>query len=285
LKTSVTLTLQRKDHREPFDVKLTRESMQVKTVKFMKDDDIGYLRISVFGEHTVEYLRAAIESLKREIGEDRLKGFVLDLRNDPGGLVDQAVGVCDSFLDRGEILSIRGRNSEDVQRWDAHHGDLAKGKPLVVLINGGSASASEIVAGALQDQKRATLIGTRSFGKGSVQTVIPIGDGAALRLTTARYYTPSGRSIQAKGIEPDIKVLEAVPDGLKGMDEAMGEASLRGHLTNDKGEDLSASQAYVAPNPEKDTQLIAGLDFIHGQRRGATEAAGGEPTKPAASRN
>ena len=203
---------------------------------------------------------------------------MLDLRNDPGGLLDQAVGVCDTFLDKGEIVSTRGRNPEDTKRWDARHSDITKGKRLVVLINGGSASASEIVAGALQDHKRATLLGTRSFGKGSVQTIIPVGNDAAIRLTTARYYTPSGRSIQAKGIEPDIKVLEAVPDDLKGKDEAKGEASLRGHLSNDKGEDLSASQAYVASDPAKDTQLMAALDLLRGKAITKTEPAS-EPPK------
>src|ERR1019366_9206174 len=165
--------------------------------------------------------------LKREIGNlttqigDKLKGFVIDLRNNPGGLLEEAVTVSDTFLERGEIVSTRGRNAEETQRRAAHPGDLTKGKPLIVLINGGSASASEIVAGALQDHKRATLVGTRSFGKGSGQTIIPLGAGnGALRLTTARYFTPSGHSIQAKGIEPDIKVLQEVPDDLKARTDA-----------------------------------------------------------------
>ena len=155
------------------------------------------------------------------------------MRNNPGGLLDQSIDVVNSFIDRGEIVSTRGRTADETQRFDAKPGgDLSGGKPLVVLINGGSASASEIVSGALQDHKRATLIGTRSFGKGSVQTIMPLGENGALRLTTARYYTPSGRSIQAKGIEPDIKVLEDVPDDLKGKDDMKGEASLKGHLAN-----------------------------------------------------
>jgi carboxyl-terminal processing protease len=279
VKTSVKLTIVRKDRKDPLELKLTREIIQVKSVKFHQEDDVGYVQITQFNEQTTENLRNALDSLKKDVGDDKLKGYVLDLRNDPGGLLDQAIGVCDTFLDKGEIVSTRGRNPEDTKRWDARHSDVTKGKRLVVLINGGSASASEIVAGALQDHKRATLLGTRSFGKGSVQTIIPVGNDAAIRLTTARYYTPSGRSIQAKGIEPDIKVLEAIPDDLKGKDEAKGEASLRGHLSNDKGEDLSASQAYVATDPTKDTQLIAALDLLRGKAITKTEPATSEPPK------
>jgi carboxyl-terminal processing protease len=279
VKTSVKLTIVRKDRKDPLELKLTREIIQVKSVKFRQEDDVGYVQITQFNEQTTENLRNALDSLKKDVGEDKLKGYVLDLRNDPGGLLDQAIGVCDTFLDKGEIVSTRGRNPEDTKRWDARHSDVTKGKRLVVLINGGSASASEIVAGALQDHKRATLLGTRSFGKGSVQTIIPVGNDAAIRLTTARYYTPSGRSIQAKGIEPDIKVLEAIPDELKGKDEAKGEASLRGHLSNDKGEDLSASQAYVATDPAKDTQLTAALDLLRGKAITKTEPATSEPPK------
>jgi carboxyl-terminal processing protease len=279
VKTSVKLTIVRKDRKDPLELKLTREIIQVKSVKFHQEDDVGYVQITQFNEQTTENLRNALDSLKKDVGEDKLKGYVLDLRNDPGGLLDQAIGVCDTFLDKGEIVSTRGRNPEDTKRWDARHSDVTKGKRLVVLINGGSASASEIVAGALQDHKRATLLGTRSFGKGSVQTIIPVGNDAAIRLTTARYYTPSGRSIQAKGIEPDIKVLVAIPDELKGKDEAKGEASLRGHLSNDKGEDLSASQAYVATDPAKDTQLTAALDLLRGKAITKTEPATSEPPK------
>jgi carboxyl-terminal processing protease len=172
-----------------------------------------YLRVTQFTEQTYEALRAAIKEITNEVGPDKLTGYVLDLRNNPGGLLDQAIMVSDAFLERGEIVSTRGRNAEETQRFNAKAGDLAKGKPVVVLINGGSASASEIVAGALQDHKRATVMGTRSFGKGSVQTIIPLGGNGALRLTAARYYTPSGRSIQAKGIEPDQEVLQEVRDG------------------------------------------------------------------------
>jgi carboxyl-terminal processing protease len=277
VKTSVKLTIVRKDRKEPLELKLTREIIQVKSVKFRQEDDVGYVQITQFNEQTTENLRNALDSLKKEVGEDKLKGYVIDLRNDPGGLLDQAVSVCDTFLDKGEIVSTRGRNAEDIKRWDARHSDVTRGKRLVVLINGGSASASEIVAGALQDHKRATLLGTRSFGKGSVQTIIPVGNDAAIQLTTARYYTPSGRSIQAKGIEPDIKVLEAIPDELKSKDETKGEASLRGHLSNDKGEDLSASQAYVATDPAKDTQLIAALDLLRGKTITKTEPESDPP--------
>ena len=277
VKTSVKLTILRKDRKDTLELNLTREVIEVKSVKFRQEEDVGYIQITQFNEQTTENLRNALDSLKKDVGDDKLKGYVLDLRNDPGGLLDQAVGVCDTFLDKGEIVSTRGRNPEDTKRWGARHSDITKGKRLVVLINGGSASASEIVAGALQDHKRATLLGTRSFGKGSVQTVIPVGNDAAIRLTTARYYTPLGRSIQAKGIEPDIKVLEVIPDDLKGKDETKGEASLRGHLSNDKGEDLSASQAYVASDPAKDTQLMAALDLLRGKAITKTEPASDPP--------
>jgi len=174
--------------------------------------------------------------------------------------------VVNSFVDKGEIVSTRGRTPDETQRFDAKPGgDFSGGKPLVVLINGGSASASEIVSGALQDHKRATLIGTRSFGKGSVQTIMPLGQQGALRLTTARYYTPSGRSIQAKGIEPDIRVLEDVPDDLKGKDDMKGEASLKGHLTNG-AEDTTGSQAYVPPDQKDDKQLKAAIDLLNGAK-------------------
>ena len=193
-----------------------------------------------------------------------LKGFVVDLRNNPGGLLDQAISVSDAFLEKGEIVSTRGRNAEETQRFNARAGDLAKGKPIIVMVNGGSASASEIVAGALQDHKRATVIGTRSFGKGSVQTIIPLGAGnGALRLTTARYYTPSGKSIQAKGIVPDIEVLQDVPEELKARTDTKGESSLRGHLKAD-GEEQTGSQSYIPPDPKDDKALKQALDLIRG---------------------
>ena len=186
-----------------------------------------------------------------------------------------------AFIDHGEIVSTRGRNADETQRYNARPGyDLSHGKPLVVLVNGGSASASEIVAGALQDHKRATIVGTRSFGKGSVQTIIPLGQNGALRLTTARYYTPSGRSIQAKGIEPEDVVLEDVPDDLKGKDDTKGEASLKGHLLNGAATDeKQGSQAYVPPDVKNDKQLIAALDLLHGVDIKAMTA--GDATKAA----
>ena len=185
--------------------------------------DIGYIRITSFNEQTTDGLKKAIADISKQIPPDKLAGYVVDLRNNPGGLLDQAVSVSSAFMTRGEVVSTRGRTSEETQRFTARGGDLTKGKPLVVLINGGSASASEIVAGALHDHKRATLIGTRSFGKGSVQTIIPLGAGnGALALTTARYFTPSGRSIQAQGITPDIEVLQDVPDELKTRAETEG---------------------------------------------------------------
>ena len=219
-----------------------------------------------------------MQKFQNDIPKDKLKGYILDLRNNPGGLLDQSIAVVNAFLDHGEIVSTRGRNADETMRYNARPGDLSQGKPLVVLINGGSASASEIVAGALQDHKRATIIGTRSFGKGSVQTIIPLGqNNGALRLTTARYYTPSGRSIQAQGIEPDMIVMEDVPADLKGRDDTKGEASLKGHLLNGDDEE-HGSQAYVPPDPKNDKQLIAAEDFLRGVNK-AMNKAGNEPAK------
>ncbi|HLJ52962.1 MAG TPA: S41 family peptidase, partial [Rhizomicrobium sp.] len=210
--SKITLTILRTTDKatakKPFDVTLTRAVVAVDEVTWHRNGDIGYIRMPGFNENTASGFENAVRDLKRQIGPG-LKGYVLDLRNNPGGLLDQAISVSNAFLNKGEIVSTRGRNSDETQRFNARPGgDLTGGKPLIVLVNGGSASASEIVAGALQDHKRATLVGTRSFGKGSVQTIIPLGTGnGALALTTARYFTPSGRSIQAKGIAPDIEVL------------------------------------------------------------------------------
>jgi carboxyl-terminal processing protease len=271
INSSVKLTIQRKEAKDPIEVSLTRETIRIRPVRARAEGgDIGYLRVTQFNEQTYENLRTSIDKLTSEIGADKLKGFVVDLRNNPGGLLDQAIMVSDAFLDRGEIVSTRSRNAEDTQRFSAKAGDLTKGKPVVVLINGGSASASEIVAGALQDHKRATIMGTRSFGKGSVQTIIPLGGNGAVRLTTARYFTPAGRSIQAKGIDPDQEILQEIPDELKGKDETKGEAGLRGHLKNggDK-EERGGSSAYVPPDPAKDKQLIAAFEHLRGVRKGA----------------
>jgi carboxyl-terminal processing protease len=270
LNSTVRLKVKRKEKAEPFEVSLTRDTIRIKPVRARNEGgDLGYLRITQFNEQTYENLKSAIEKLSAEIGQEKLKGYVIDLRNNPGGLLDQAVMVSDAFLERGEIVSTRGRNAEETQRFTAKAGDLTKGKPLIVVINGGSASASEIVAGALQDHKRATVVGTRSFGKGSVQTIIPLGGNGAVRLTTARYYTPSGRSIQAKGIEPDQEILQEVPDELKGKDETKGEAGLRGHLKNDKDE-RGGSSAYVPTDPAKDKQLMAAFDLLRGIQKGAS---------------
>jgi carboxyl-terminal processing protease len=263
--TKIKLTIIRKGQDKPIEVTIARELIRVKSVRsHAEGDDVGYIRITQFSEQTTEGLKKAISDLTSQLGSDKLKGFVIDLRNNPGGLLDQAISVSDAFLDKGEIVSTRGRNAEETQRFNAHAGDLTKGKPVIVLINGGSASASEIVAGALQDQKRATLVGTRSFGKGSVQTIMPLGaDNGALRLTTARYFTPSGRSIQAKGIEPDIKVLQEVPSDLKARTDAEGEASLRGHLKAE-GSEESGSQSYVPTDEKDDRALKEAFDLLRG---------------------
>ena len=294
--SAVVLKIARGTKKDLKDYKITRAVIEVQSVRgHVEDGDIGYIRITQFTEKTASGLRTTMTKLKSEIPADKLKGYILDLRNNPGGLLDQSIEVVNDFIDKGEIVSTRGRNPDDAQRFSARPGDdLSDGKPLVVLINGGSASASEIVAGALQDHKRAVLIGSRSFGKGSVQTIMPLGDdNGALRLTTARYYTPSGRSIQAKGITPDVPVVEAVPADLKGKEENMGEASLKGHLANGV-EDKAGSPAYVPPDPKNDQQLIAAVDLLHGVKKAeasppspaptpTTSQAKDEAPKPAAS--
>src|ERR1700736_240537 len=277
--TKTRLKIVRKGVEQPIDVSIVREIIRVRPVSYHTDGgDIGYVRITSFNEQTTEGLHKAIDDISKQIPQDKLAGYVVDLRNNPGGLLDQAVSVSSTFIARGEVVSTRGRTPEETQRFTARGGDLTKGKPLVVLINGGSASASEIVAGALHDQKRATLIGTRSFGKGSVQTIIPLGGGnGALRLTTARYYTPSGHSIQAQGIKPDIEVLQDVPDELKNRPELKGEASMRGHLAAE-GAEQAGSQSYVPPAEKDDKALGAAYNFL----RGVTVDAGGVPPAPKA---
>jgi len=266
--TPITLTLVRKGRDEPLDVKIVRDVIRINAVKARAEDDVAYVKISTFNEQTHTNLVKAVDGLKKSMGK-KLKGYVIDLRNNPGGLLDQAISVSDDFLERGAIVLTKGRNNEETQRAQARPGDITEGKKIVVLINGGSASASEIVAGALQDHKRATVIGTRSFGKGSVQTIIPLGANGAIRLTTARYYTPSNRSIQASGIEPDTIVEQELPDELKPKTTAekpRGEASLRGHLKGEKadkeGKEQSGSSAYVPKEPEKDQQLQFALNLI-----------------------
>ncbi|MBN9599534.1 MAG: S41 family peptidase [Afipia sp.] len=271
--TKIKLKIVRKGQDKPIEVTLTRDNIRVRAVRArVEGGDIAYIRITSFNEQTTDGLKREMASLTGQIGADKLKGYILDLRNNPGGLLEEAVSVSDAFLDRGEIVSTRGRNAEETQRRTAKPGDLAKGKPVIVLINGGSASASEIVAGALQDHKRATVIGTRSFGKGSVQTIIPLGSGnGALRLTTARYFTPSGKSIQAKGITPDIEVLQDVPDELKARTDTKGEASLRGHLKAE-GQEETGSQSYVPPDAKDDKALKMADDLLHGIKQNASTA-------------
>ncbi|MGC1465644.1 MAG: S41 family peptidase [Pseudolabrys sp.] len=265
--TKIKLTIMRKGVDKPVEVSITRDIIRVRSVRsHVEGDDVGYIRLTQFNEQTTDGLKKALSDIKAKVSNDKLKGYVIDLRNNPGGLLDQAISVSDAFLQKGEIVSTRGRNAEETQRFNARAGDLTDGKPVIVLINGGSASASEIVAGALQDHKRATLLGTRSFGKGSVQTIIPLGSGnGALRLTTARYFTPSGRSIQAKGITPDIEVLQDVPDDMKSKTtDTKGEASLRGHLKGDSGKEQTGSQAYIPPDPKNDKALIMADELLRG---------------------
>ncbi|MCC6983389.1 MAG: S41 family peptidase [Bauldia sp.] len=278
--TPVRLTVIREGADLPLYITVVRDVIRLQSVRYRAEgDDIGYMRISSFTEQTIDGLNRAVERLTAEIGPGNVKGFILDLRNNPGGLLDQAIGATDAFLERGEVMSTRGRYPEQTQRFSARPGDLTNGAPIIVLINGGSASASEIVAGALQDHLRATVLGTRSFGKGSVQTIIPLGPNGAMRLTTARYYTPSGRSIQAVGIVPDIEVIQELPEELRNLGiEARGEASLRGHLGNEDGE-ATGSLAYVPPNPANDVQLQYALSLLRGTevnenfRPGTTSAA------------
>ncbi|HEY0224284.1 MAG TPA: S41 family peptidase [Pseudolabrys sp.] len=267
--TKIKLTVMRKGTEKPIELSITRDVIRVRAVRSEVQDDVGYIRMTQFNEQTTDGLKKAIEDITAKVSDDKLKGYILDLRNNPGGLLDQAISVSDAFLEKGEIVSTRGRNAEETQRFNARPGDLTKHKPVIVLINGGSASASEIVAGALQDHRRVTVVGTRSFGKGSVQTIIPLGSGnGALRLTTARYFTPSGRSIQAKGIVPDIEVLQDVPDDIKAKTDTStkGEASLRGHLKAAEGSEQTGSQSYVPPDQKNDKALIMALDLLRGKQ-------------------
>jgi carboxyl-terminal processing protease len=259
--TTIALTLRRPGEDEPLDVSMARAVITISPVRWRSEGDVGYVRVTTFNEQTESNLNEAIEELRTEHG-DRMKGLVLDLRNNPGGLLEQAVGIADAFLDRGEIVSTRGRRSDSIQRFNARQGDLIEGTPMVVLINGGSASASEIVAGALQDHGRAIVMGTTSFGKGSVQTIMPLPGHGAIRLTTARYYTPSGSSIQAKGIVPDIEVrqsrVEVIDQGA-----ARREADLRGRLENEQLE----GEAGAEPTEEgeaEDYQLERAIDLLRG---------------------
>lgn len=262
--TDLRLTIRRKGNKA-FDVTVTRAVIQIRSVRSRMEGDIGYLRITSFNEQADKGSIKAIAKFKKNAG-DKLKGLVLDLRNNPGGLLDQSVKISDLFLDKGEIVSTRSRRPEDTQRFNAHTGDLMNGLPVIVLINGGSASASEIVAGALQDHGRAILLGTKTFGKGSVQTIMPLSGHGAMRLTTARYYTPSGRSIQAVGIEPDIKVEQARIENLAAQ-QTRREADLKGALKNEekaaKKEGEKTAEEKAKKKPE-DYQLARALDLLRG---------------------
>ena len=254
--TPIKLSLRRTNVKDPIDVTLTRETIKVKAVKFRLEGDVGYIRVTSFTEQATSGVLDAVEKIKKEAGP-KLKGYVLDLRNNPGGLLDQAISMVDAFLDKGEIVSVKARKAEDVQRWNAKPGDIANGLPIVVLMNGGSASASEIVAGALQDHRRAIILGTRSFGKGSVQTIMQVTGGGAIRLTTALYFTPSGRSIQKEGIKPDIEVEQAKVETIQ---QRMGfrEENLRRSITNpnekptDKPADKPADKSSETKPADKD---------------------------------
>jgi carboxyl-terminal processing protease len=262
--SEIKLTI-RREGKEPFDVKLIRATIKIQSVRsHLEGDNIAYIRITTFNEQTDVGLNNAMKNLKQQAG-GKLIGLVLDLRNDPGGLLDQAVAVADAFLEKGEIVSTRGRRSEDAQRYNARPGDIAAGLPIAVLVNGGSASASEIVAGALQDHHRAVLLGTRSFGKGSVQTIIPLPGHGAMRLTTARYYTPSGRSIQAKGIDPDIVVEAAKIE--KAPEKVEAKPATASDLKKDDSGDGGGEQSSVDPSimgTSADYQLARAVDMLRG---------------------
>ena len=277
ISSDIKLTIQRAA--KSFDVTITRDKIRIRSVRSRTEGDVGYVRITNFSQQTESGLNKAVAKIKVEVG-DKLAGFVLDLRNNPGGLLDQAVMVSDAFLEEGEIVSTRGRVQENAQRFHATPGDVTNGLPIVVLINGGSASASEIVAGALQDHRRAVILGKRSFGKGSVQTIIPLGRNGAIKLTTQRYYTPSGTSIQARGIDPDIEVAQAKIEPVEGTARrGRHEADLRGALDNNQsgksdsktkdGEEKGADKKTEADSVKKkpkpvDYQLARALDLLRG---------------------
>ncbi len=264
--TDINLTVRRQNEKEPLEITITRATITVQSVRGrVEDEDIIYIRISSFTEQTDTGLREKLAELKEEIGGD-YKGIILDLRNNPGGLLDQAISVSDAFLRKGEIVSTRGREARDSQRYNAQPDDITSGKPIVVMINGGSASASEIVAGALQDHRRAVVLGTQSFGKGSVQTIVPLQDNGAMRMTTARYYTPSGTSIQAKGITPDIEVKQARLEVLENGSRR-SEADLRNHLddgTDNPDEKQADGSEPSADNQTEDYQLLRAKDLLKG---------------------
>jgi len=266
--TDIKVTIMREGVNDPIDFTLTRATIAMRAVRWTMEGDVAVLRLSRFSEQAYIGIEKAIDDIYAQDAEALPKGIILDLRNNPGGLVDQAVYVADAFLDKGAVVLTRGRTETESARYDAQPDPLDEKLaqvPLVVLINGGSASAAEIVAGALQDHKRATLVGTRSFGKGSVQSIISLGPDGAMRLTTARYYTPNNRSIQALGITPDIIVHQEVPEELQGRDEIIGEAGLAGHIKVEGQEEATVgSSVYVPADKDKDTQLQYAIRLIDG---------------------
>ena len=275
--SEVSLTIVRNLDQEPFDILIVRDVIKLTAARVKVEDDIIIIRVTTFNEQTTPNIKKGIEKKLEELkGKENVSGFIIDLRNNPGGLLSEAISVSNMFLNQGEIVSTRGRNNGQAKRYNASKGDLAQNKPIVVLINGGSASASEIVAGALQDHKRAVILGTKSFGKGSVQSVIPLGENGAMRLTTARYYTPAGRSIQALGVVPDI-IVEQLPkiNNEKETEIALGriaEADLKGALSNDRLSDeekelLAKEQEIQLKKSQRrkaDYQLSFALDIISG---------------------
>ncbi len=266
--TSITLTVRREGKSGALEITIVRDIIRITPVRHSVEGDVGYLRITTFSERAASTLRGAISKIDGEIRNPI--GYILDLRNNPGGLLDQAVSVTDTFLSGGEIVSTRGRDRRKIERYNARAGDYINGKPLIILINGGSASASEIVAGALQDHRRATVLGTLSFGKGSVQTIRPLSHGhGAIRITTARYYTPSGKKIQAAGVKPDLIVHQAPPEGEKssGTMGVVGETDLRKHLDSPGSEQRSGSASYVPADKTKDTQLNHALRLLREMRK------------------
>ena len=262
--SKVKLTI-RRFNQKPFDVTIKREEIKIQTVKSsIKSEDVAYVRITSFSDNTDKMVEKAVKDAKKKL-KGNLKGIILDIRNNPGGLLDQAVSVSDLFLNQGEIVSTRSRNEEDTVKYNAKKGDIADGLPIVIIVNDGSASASEIVAGALQDHKRAVILGEKTFGKGSVQTVIPLGKHGAMRLTTARYYTPSGRSIQVKGIEPDVAVKPAKVEEIESPFE-LSEGEYNNALKNDSEEKVDAKKQAAKKAEEeelaKDYQLARALDLV-----------------------
>jgi len=264
--SKVTITVVR-DKEDPFEIEIVRDVIKIRSVKHEVINEIGYVRLTTFSDTTTSGMEKSINEIRKELG-DKFQGLILDLRNNPGGLLNQSISVADSFLDQGEIVSTQGRKEDDTSRIFAKKGDLIDGKPLIVLINSGSASASEIVAGALKDHSRAIIVGTRSFGKGSVQSIIPLPGNGAMRLTTARYYTPSGISIQAKGIEPDIKVEAGMTETKKETNQNRREENLRGALDKKELESNEQKNKKSDASPvEKllqDNQISRAVDLIKG---------------------